>query len=194
MSTKQIHLRSYANQPTEKRIRYLMQHYNDYELYEAAYRKEIEFRVAETRAIERNRRDDLGVRIMSGTSLSDITFEQACESSTIKDSLKENGRPDKLVRDRYEKELIFQLVNDWRTFKRDYDALNSQLPKLGHGNYEMFVDILRQEKNYQQIADELMIELDSVKKKIRRFKAKIIQLIMTEYQETGLFRDLRSLG
>ena len=194
MSTKQRKLDLYSDQPMEKRIRYLMRHYKDYELFEAALRQEIELNVAEARAYERNKHEELGVRIMSGTSLKDITYEQAKEAIEIADSLNKGGRPDDMVRDWEDKEYISQLVENWRTFKRDYAALNSQLLKLGDENYAIFIELLRREKNYQQLADELMIEIDSVKKKMKRLKRKVIQLITVEYQEKGLFRDLRYPG
>lgn len=85
--------------------------------------------IADIRAYERNRNEELGVRIMSGASMSDITSAAAEEKIRIEKSFFENLITESLIKDKEDREMILMAIDEWLVIKDDYESLERVLSK-----------------------------------------------------------------
>lgn len=99
MISKQKLFGYYMELSVKERVLYMLTNYKHRAYYEESQRQYIEGMIADIRAYERKRNDDLGIRIMSGGSMSDITSAAAFYAYTIKkESADERGNNRKIMR------------------------------------------------------------------------------------------------
>ena len=73
----------YLGLSVKQKILHLMKNYHYREYYVESYRQYIEGMIEDIIAYESNRKEDIGVRIMSGNGISDITLREAEKSIKI---------------------------------------------------------------------------------------------------------------
>lgn len=186
MSTKQNTIGFYKDLTVKKRIIYLLDHYKHREYYEESQRRYIEGMIADIRAYERNRNEELGVRIMSGGSMSDITSAAAEESIKIEKAFIAGAITETLIKDKDDRELILEAIDEWLVMKDDYASLDRVMWKLPPNEHDLIMAYLSKEKDYHDIAKEYMIEFASAKKKVHRIRENIGRMVSPDIERHGL--------
>ena len=136
--------------------------------------------------VERNRNEELGVRIMSGASMSDITSAAAEEKIRIEKSFSENLITESLIKDKEDREMILMAIDEWLVIKDDYESLERVLWRLTPKEHDLFMRYSANEISYGDIAKEYMIEDASAKQKIHRIRLKILKMVEPEVVRHGL--------
>ena len=120
----------YRSLNVKQRVAYMLDNYQIRDYYERGYRMHIESMIADIRAYEINRNEELGVRIMSGASMSDITSAAAEEKIRIEKSFSENLITESLIKDKEDCEMILMAIDEWLVIKDDYESLERVLWRL----------------------------------------------------------------
>ncbi len=190
MSTKQKLFGFYLGLPARQRIHHLMRNYHCRDYYEEGYRKYIEGVIADIRSYERNRKADIGVRIMSGGSISDITASKAEEAVRISKAFTSGQINESLIKDIEDRRMISLAVNEWMTIREDYGSLNRVLWLLQPEDHDLIMDYLNKKKDYYDIADEYSIEFESAKKKLQRIRGRVVKMALPDFTRHGSGRLL----
>lgn len=186
MSTKQNTIGFYKAMTIKQRVIYLLDNYSHRKYFEESRRKSIEGMIADIRAYERNRNDELGIRIMSGMGMSDITSAAAEESIRIKKAFEAGFITESIIRDEEDRELIKTAIDEWLVMKDDYESLDRALWKLKPDDHKLLMAYLAKEIDYNDIAAEFMIEKASARKKIQRLRCEVRYIVSPEIQRHGL--------
>lgn len=176
----------YRKLSVKQRVAYMLDNYQNRDYYERGYRMHIEGMIADIRAYERNRNEELGVRIMSGASMSDITSAAAEEKIRIEKSFSENLITESLIKDKEDREMILMAIDEWLVIKDDYESLERVLWRLTPKEHDLFMRYSANEISYGDIAKEYMIEDASAKQKIHRIRSKILKMVEPEVVRHGL--------
>lgn len=186
MSSKQNTIGFYKEMTVKQRVIYLLDNYNHRKYFEESRRKSIEGMIADIRAYERNRNAELGVRIMSGMGMSDITSAAAEESIKIKKAFEAGFISESIIRDEDDREMIMTAIDEWLVMKDDYESLERALWKLKPEDHDLLMAYLAREKDYNDIAAEYMIEKASARKKIQRLRCEVRCIVAPDIKRHGL--------
>ena len=186
MISKQKLFGYYMELSVKERVLYMLTNYKHRAYYEESQRQYIEGMIADIRAYERKRNDDLGIRIMSGGSMSDITSAAAEERERIEKAFKAGKITKALISDKQDRDMMLSAIGEWLIMKDDYESLNRALWKLTPTEHELLMAYISREKDYYDIADECKIEFESAKKKIQRIRGKVIKIASPEFEMHGL--------
>ena len=181
MSTEQKLVGFYLGLPVKKRIRHLMRNYHYRDYYEDGYRRYIEGLIADIRTYERNNKADTGVRIMSGGSVSDITSSMAEEAVRISRAFSTGQINESLIKDKEDRRMITQAVNEWMTIRDDYGSLNRVICLLRPEDHDLIMDYLNKKKDYYDIASEYSIEPESARKRLQRIRGRVIKMVTPDF-------------
>lgn len=173
----------YLNKEPKDRISFLYEHYSDYSRISERYQDMLTRRIAAMRSYERQRHDELGVRIMSGNPVRSLTEAMAEENDTIKNIVASGYLPKGVIRDYEDQSEIRMGLHEMEIFQREYDLFNRALTDLDGEEAWLFIGYIRREKTMDVMADELGVEKDSVRKRIYRTKVKITGLLLDEFKE-----------
>ena len=174
----------YLNRNPKERISYLYEHYSEYPHISASYQDMLQRRIAVIRSYERQRRDELGVRVMSGNPVSSITENMACENSEIADIVVSGYLPSGVIHDLEDQREIRLGLHEMQIMQREYEAFNAALMgNLDGEELGIFMSHIRREKTMEKMAKEFGVERDSVKKRIYRIKVKLVNILLEEFKE-----------
>lgn len=183
METKQRFVGIYMDLTTKERINFLLEHLSHFESYHQAYQESIEERISCIRCYERKKKGSLGVRVMSGNTISDITAQKAMEHLEIRESMNRGTVSSKMIRNKEEREEIVEAIYEWKLMRSEYEILLRQLQMLKPSDYEILYPYLMREKTKRQIAEELSIEKSSVEKRIFRIRKKFVDHVIPYFKE-----------
>lgn len=175
MRAKQRFVGSYVDLTTKERISFLMEHFGHFEQFHHAYKESIEERISCILSYERKKRGDLGVRVMSKNTISDITAQKAMELVDIGKSIDRGKVSSKMVQDKDERAEIMEAIFEWKLMRSEYEILKRQLRMLKPADYGIMHPYLMGEKSRKQIAKELEIERSSVDKRIYRIRKYLVE-------------------
>ena len=176
MSTEHKLFGFYLGLSARQKIHHLMKNYLYREHYIESYRKYVEGMIKDISTYERSRKDDVGVRIMPGNNISDITARKAEEAVRISNIFITGHIGESLIKDKEDRQMAMLAVNEWMAIRDDYASLSRALLMLKPKDHELMMDFLNRKKNYYEIAEENMITLQSAKKKVQRIRGKIMRL------------------
>lgn len=175
MMAKQQIVGVYAGLSVKKRIRFILEHYKDFESYRSSYKECIISIMIAINEGRRNRDDDLGVRVQTSGGNSDTTYYKALERLSVDDCFRFLTVTRDMFPDPYEHNLISTAIFEWDLMKREYDELNSCMNFLLKENEkQMLLSFINKNKKLKDIAYDCSIELDSAKKKVYRIKRKLL--------------------
>lgn len=186
MSSRQNEIGFYKAMSVKQRAIYLLDNYKHRRYFDTRRRKEIEEMIADIRAYERNRNDELGVRILSGMGMSDITSAAAEESIKIKNAFEAGTITESLIHDADDREMVKIAIDEWLVIKDDYVSLERAMYKLKPEDHELLLDYLEKKKDYNDIATEFMIEKASARKKIQRLRCEVRYIVSPDIKRHGL--------
>lgn len=177
MEAKQRFVGAYVDLTTKERINFLMEHFGHFEQYHHAYRESIEERISCILSYER-KKSNLGVRVMSRNTISDITAQKAMEMVDIGNSIDRGKVSAKMVPDKDEREEIMEAIYEWKLMRSEHEILKRQLRMLKPTDYGIMLPYLMREKTKRQIAKELEIERSSVDKRIYRIRRVLVDRVI----------------
>lgn len=187
MKAKQNVIGMYVGLSAKNRIDFLIKHYVDIERLREAYKDWVVDIMIDARTANRNRRDNLGVRVQTSNGISDITFCQATERILFDDCFKKLMVTEDMFPDPYEYELINLALFEWDLMKREYENLR-------HG-FKLFLDeeetkiidsYFKREKLLYDIADEYCIEPESANKRVYRIRKKLVSGVIPRFKEYNI--------
>ena len=171
----------YLGLSVKQKIQHLMKNYHYREYYVESYRQYIEGMIEDIIAYESNRKEDIGVRIMSGNGISDITLREAEKSIKISNIFITGHVGETLIKDKEDRRMATLAVNEWMAIRDDYASLNRALRMLKPEENELMMDFLNRKKNYYDIADDCMITYQSAKKKVQRIRRQVVKLTELDF-------------
>ena len=172
----------YLGLSVKQKILHLMKNYHYREYYVESYRQYIEGMIEDIIAYESNRKEDIGVRIMSGNNISDTTLRQAEKAIRIGNIFKTGHVGESLIKDKEDRRVATLAVMEWMTIRDDYAALNRALMMLRPEDNELIMDFLNKKKSYYDIADEGMLTYSAAKKKLQRIRRKVVRLTEHDFE------------
>lgn len=182
MSTEHKLFGSYLGLTAKQRIYHLLNNFHCRNYYEDGYRKYIEGSIADIRAYERNRKSELGVRVMSGNSISDITAERAYEALAISKAVSSGRISESLIKDKEDRRMILLAIEEWVTIRDDFNSLERALGMLAPKDHDLIMDYLSGKKSYRDIAGDFMIDYESARKRLQRIRGRIVKLAMSDFE------------
>ena len=185
MNTEQKLFGFYLGLSVRQRIQHLMKNYHYRERYVESYRNYIEGMIADIRAYESKPKEDIGVRIVSSGTTSDITFRQAEEAIKINNAFTTGHIGESLIKDKEERQMATLAVTEWRAIRDDYASLNRALWMLNPEDHDLIMDYLNRKKSYYDIAEDLTIEYASARKKLQRIRGKVVRLTERDFVRHG---------
>ena len=178
METKQNSIGFYCELNVEKRMDYIYKNYSNYGNIIESYRQGLIFMIHNQKIY--NRRQGIGellIRIQSGTMNKSLTEDQAIENVIIKECVDEKKITDALLADVDNPEKIKLGIFELDLMKREYDLFSCQIKLLDSDDCEILYSYLKRKKDIYDIAKDLIIEPESVHKRLYRLKKKLINLV-----------------
>ncbi len=182
MSTEHKLFGSYLGLTARQRIYHLLNNFHCRNYYEEGYRKYIEGTIADIRAYERNRKSELGVRVMSGNSISDITAEGAYEALAISKAVSSGRISESLIKDKEDRRMILLAIDEWVTIRDDCKSLERAINMLNPKDHELIMDYLSGKKSYRDIASDFMIDYESARKRLQRIRGRVVRLALSDFE------------
>ncbi len=137
------------------------------------------------KATNRSRENgDLGVRVQKST-ISDPTGNTATGNVMTRDALIACDFSGGVLDGTDRREAFIREALILKDMRRDYKLFNDQLNCLEEKEREIVLNFIERKKTMNELAEELCIDYYSVKKKLRRSKKKVMDL-MTDYMEGRL--------
>ncbi len=171
----------YLGLSVKQKILHLMKNYHYREYYVESYRQYIEGMIEDIIAYESNRKEDIGVRIMSGNGISDITLREAEKSIKISNIFITGHVGESLIKDKEDRRMATLAVNEWKAIRDDYASLSRALRMLKPEERKLMMEFLNREKNYYDIAEDCMITYQSAKKKVQRIRRQVVKLTELDF-------------
>lgn len=164
----------YYKMPPKERINYLIKNYNCFPALIGDYEQELkEWILAGMSSAWQDEVGDLGVRIQTGFSNSSPTFSETAAELEAQKAI-ETGALVGLLRCLSDYDEINCGLHEIRLMRREFWRLNHRLELLGPDR-EIFERFIRKEVKIQQLADEMSVTYDAVKKKLQRAKRKLLR-------------------
>ena len=132
----------------------------------------------------RHENGDLGVRVQKST-ISDPTGNTATGNVMTRDALIACDFSGGVLDGTDRREAFIREALILKDMRRDYKLFNDQLNCLEEKEREIVLNFIERKKTMNELAEELCIDSYSVKKKLRRSKKKVMDL-MTDYMEGRL--------
>ena len=132
----------------------------------------------------RHENGDLGVRVQKST-ISDPTGNTATGNVMTRDALIACDFSGGVLDGTDRREAFIREALILKDMRRDYKLFNDQLNCLEEKEREVVLNFIERKKTMNELAEELCIDYYSVKKKLRRSKKKVMDL-MTDYMEGRL--------
>lgn len=132
----------------------------------------------------RHENGDLGVRVQKST-ISDPTGNTATGNVMTRDALIACDFSGGVLDGTDRREAFIREALILKDMRRDYQLFNDQLNCLEEKEREIVLNFIERKKTMNELAEELCIDYYSVKKKLRRSKKKVMDL-MTDYMEGRL--------
>lgn len=132
----------------------------------------------------RHENGDLGVRVQKSI-ISDPTGNTATGNVITRDALIACDFSGGVLDGTDRREAFIREALILKDMRRDYKLFNDQLNCLEEKEREIVLNYIERKKTMNELAEELCIDYYSVKKKLRRSKKKVMDL-MTDYMEGRL--------
>ncbi len=119
---------------------------------------------------KRRENGDLGIRIQSSGHHSDMTANAAIENVMIGNLLDEGVLSEDILEYVDDRQETTQKIIIYLMMKGEYNVIQAQMESVYGLDKEILIPYMTKQKNVYEIADEVGIEPDSVRKRIYRIK------------------------
>lgn len=183
MATKQKIVGFYCDRSIRERMNFIFENYRDFEQFHKAYRKSIEEKIFCIRNYERRKENHLGVRIMGGQTISDITAQKAIENLEISDNIAKGNIAGLQIQDEEDRKEIETAVLEWQLMRHEFEIFRQQLLMLKTSDYDILFPYINKEKSRKELAKELEIERGSIDKRIYRIRRILMDRMVSYLKE-----------
>ncbi len=139
---------------------------------------------AEKEYIHRKDLGDLGVRVQTTGHYSDRTCNQAIAKVILEDELGQEELSDGTLKGLEDSEEFIYKHRVLRMMQREYRCFDGQLHMLPIESQRIILPYLMHEKDYVQIADELGITVESVRKRVYRIRKELVMELADNFIES----------
>ena len=185
MSTGANIYQMYGKCSSKERIDLIYTNYSQFEGIikgcEAKLIYEIE---AEQEYNRQSRKGDLGVRIQNIGHYSDRTSSQAIANVMLEEELGQEELSDDTLKGLEDTEEFIHKHRVLRMMQREYRCFDGQLHMLPIESQRIILPYLKHEKDYVQIADELGITVESVRKRVYRIRKELVTELTDNFIES----------
>lgn len=176
----------YLNKSTGERVDFLYMNYPRLKRIMKGYQDSLYILIKNEREYSKHTGNDIGVRIMTTVGISDPTQKQAMENMLILEAIQNFRLTDDCLAGINDTRAIKEAYFELTVMKREIDLLNTRIKALSQDDEMIVSAYINRGKSIYDLAEDLCIEPESVRKKLYRIKRKIkkdMMPFMLEYEE-----------
>ena len=127
---------------------------------------------------------ELGIRVQTTGHYSDRTSSQAIANVMLEEELGQEELSDDTLKGLEDTEEFIHKHRVLRMMQREYRCFDGQLHMLPIESQRIILPYLKHEKDYVQIADELGITVESVRKRVYRIRKELVMELADNFIES----------
>ena len=175
MESGAISIDEYLDSDVEQRFDFLYKNFSVLKAIIKDYREEIITDVIEMKSYNRrSTNEELGIRVQVSLGISNPTMNQAINHITIAQAIDDGYLDEDFFEDTDNPDFLVKRVTIYHRLNIDYQSFSSKLETLEPKERRIIKEYLLKEKSLEELSRELGINYQSVIKRLRRIKQKLI--------------------
>lgn len=189
MATGASIVKRYEIGDREDRISLMLSNFSSFDTLLDIEMEGIEYRIKEERAyLKRSSIEELGVRVQT-SSCGSITEARAYDNMEIEAAIEAHDFNNPVFRNVVGMDEIRQDIYALEIMRMDFSVLKKQVTVLKPVDRKMLMRIYNDGADYQTVAEEEVIDYDSVKTRVKRARARVrdnMNIFWDAHQRRGL--------
>lgn len=175
---------NYRSCNAKERINMIYMNYPTFEDIIKGYRQGLIYEITAQKSYNRkSNKGDLGVRVQVSGIHSDITADQAIENVLIGDALDTGNLSEDFYAGTDDRNELTRKVQIYWMMQNEYALFTAQLKTMDREDALIIRPYIIKEKSIGELAEDLHIEPESVRKKVYRIKKKLVAQIQPYFRE-----------